>query len=427
MAKEVQEVYTAKPTDSYPGEYYGNFTPSQEDKQDVPPIYHPSSKIPGARGLKRTAYLTNESVKIQPITNKGILDVELNGSAYREAVNRVVDIAWRGLGELYGPEHYPGLIELPKPERFYQVIDIAAQAFEEAYPNFQAVKPDQIQLRPKPEFEDLLKTSYKDDDNISIKRLISLGMKVPPLELRRRYYLVTGSQPLQMILNEEAHQALSSGDPDKAAFTEFNLMMDFLQTCVFQSKESKIIPYDNKELVRIFSRRLDYDLRTLPKQNPEMNIAGLKQMVAEYRKMISSTDGNPPSAVGTGIIIQTLGGAVSFIKSTGKRQDPSSYDQYMSAGVDLTNQIDDLVLSLPLQVAVDELSKTYPTSSQRSIQNYFHNQIKQILDFQKAKIFLSTIGLVSAHDIAMSQFMGEIPERYLAAKQKRKNLEYPVE
>ena len=428
MAKEGQTAHSAKPTDSYPGEYYGNFARPLDERGDVAPLYYPGSKIPGARGLKPRAYLTNEPTKTPPVTDKGILDVSLNGSSYREPVNRLIDLAWRGLGELYGPEHYPGLIELPKPERFYQLIDIAARAFEDSYPDFQAVKPEQIQMRPKPEFEDLLTRSSNESNNhISIKRLISLGMNVPPLELKRRYYLVTGSQPLQMILNEQAHRALSSGDPDTAAFTEFNLMLDFLQTCVFQSKDSKIIPYSDRELVRIFSRRLDYDLRTLPKLNPNINILGLKEMVAEYRKMISITDGNPSNAADAGITIQTLGAAVTFIKSTGDRQNPSSYDQYMSAGVGLTNQIDDLVISLPLQVAVNELSRTYPSESQRSVQSYFHHQIKQVLDFQKAKIFLSSIGLVSGNDIATAHFRGEIPELYLAAKQKRKNLEYPVE
>ncbi|HVZ66907.1 MAG TPA: hypothetical protein VG917_01465 [Patescibacteria group bacterium] len=404
MAEYLKHEYTARPLDVQTQRIRSRNYKGDAPETDLP-RYKPGDKIIGSIPFVHPQEYSAPAFYID-------LDKE---SDRRDPLSRTIDIVWSSLGQQYGTENAQGLIELEKPQRVLELIDLTNQSLAKTYPQFKPISPDQV-LWLTPEGVQAIIKEIPPKYPITQAASENIGIKLNNTSIDTIHFTTTGTEPIARFgFDANAYKGLTETDkPWEKIFVELNFVTDLILCSIDQSISESVVPLTD-EAVRTLNRYLDKALRESRKAGIGQNEA--RTLLSSYRKFVNER---------RDAVLYARGSALEFRARTTSGNDEGNYE--LLFGMDSLNQEIENRIKLPaLSNAMDLLELDYPDEFRNAVIMSCNEYIKSLPIMSKSTAnFLVSLGMDKIGKLAEAYLNSEIPTKYLEAKKKRKSLEYPL-
>lgn len=343
----------------------------------------------------------------------------LQNSEYPENANRVIDLAGQILREQNGPNSFPELLEIPKSPRFYEILDLTNQAVQEVFPGAYENKAEQVLWLPVGDFKEVYNSHFPD--TFTTRNLLAVGGRaIIGKDDRDKIIMNTIlNNPPLVLLRTDVFQNIDSDDILRRSQAEYLTVRKLIETSIQFSTIVKKIQNPRPEGINsILNQLIDLELKRLPKEFPEMNMEEFTDLMEGYRNILQLDESSR---------VEVDGSVINFKSTVPDRNGDLHEEDLFSAGRDLRDIIVNYLSREPFKKVLNILANNYPEDKQKNIRTIFNRASKEdSFMTPEAHKFLTALKINSQTELFNAYYESIIPELYLEAVKKNKNLGYPV-
>ncbi len=309
-------------------------------------------------------------------------------------------------------------VERSLPEKVTVLLNRTNGEVQKSYPGAYVLPPEQIWWLSREDYKRIYE-AIPPVDSFTNRNLSLIGAEYVSKEPYKDTNILFHRSvvfPPEIYIVSEAFD-LESDAIDERLRAEYTLVKHFAEIAIFHSKTATPVPCTN-EIKDILERRLDFDLKDLPKQYPTVDREKMNALIAGYRDIINLEE--QPAAELNGAMVRFL----SKIRSA----DGKAHDEVLlAAGRDSNFLISNFLAEKTVRAVLYSLVEDYPELVQKLIKAKYRALLdEERTKLEQARLFLASVGLGTHSDIFRAYQDSTIPLKFIDAKKKRKKLVYPV-